>query len=678
MKRKIIIALVLFAIISITVVYAATLPKNMREKLENIRLASTVYDRNGRLIGNLYSYRRIWTPISKISPYLQKAVVSIEDARFYQHNGIDIKGMARAALHNMIPGGAMEGGSTITQQLAKISLLSPDRTLSRKMQDISLALQIEQTYSKSEILELYLNSVYLAHGNVGVEAASRYFFNKSASQLNLEEAALIAGLIRSPENYSPIKNPAAAKKRRNVVLQKMAEYKYITQAQYKRAAATSVRIVKQHPTATVGGYFLDYIKDYLINHAKFTEDQLQFGGYKIYTTLDLNVQRNAEKTMAELPKIASAKTQPQGALVSLDVKTGEILAMVGGKSYSESQYNRSVRAYRQPGSAIKPFVYATAIEKGFTPASIFEDKPLSIVMENGKTWKPDNYDHLFRGRLTLRAALRNSVNTVAVQLLQEVGVQPVAEQMERMGISSLVKHGAVNDISLAPLALGGLTKGVTPLEMAAAYLPFPNLGVYIEPIGIKKVVNSQGKTVRRYSHHKKAVLSAETSYIMTMLMKDVVENGTGHRARLGQYPAAGKTGTTNDNTNAWFVGFTPQVVTAIWIGNDRQGSPMKGIGSSTAAQMWGSYMKGVMAGRPVVDFTQPPGIVWADVDPKTGLAVPGFLNHNTYQEVFNAKNVPASNSYKVWNWFFAEKQTPDSDQPIGEAASPEESPLEQF
>jgi penicillin-binding protein 1A len=457
----------------------------------------------------------------------------------------------------------------------------------------------------------------------------------------------------------------------------MAEYKYITQAQYKAASASAVRVVKQHPTATVGGYFLDYIKDYLLHTAKFSEDQLRFGGYKIYTTLDLDDQRNAERTMTELPKIAKAKTQPQGALVSLDVKTGEILAMVGGRSYAESQYNRSILSYRQPGSSIKPFVYATAIEKGYTPASSFEDKPLSIQLENGTIWSPDNYDHLFRGTLTLRAALRNSVNTVAVQLLQSVGVQSVAEQMERMGISSLVKEGKNNDITLAPLALGGLTKGVTPLELAAAYLPFPNLGVYIQPTGIKKVVNHSGKTVRRYAHKKKAVLSAETSYIMTMLMKDVVEQGTGHRARLGQYPAAGKTGTTNDNTNAWFVGFTPQVVTAIWIGNDRQGSPMYGIGSSTAAQMWGSYMKSAMSGHPVTDFIQPPGIVWADVDPKTGLAVPGFLNHNTYQEVFNAKNVPASNSYKVWNWFFPEKQTPDSDKPVGDD-QPAQDPLERF
>lgn len=682
MKRKLIVVFLLFVVCA-TAVYGAALPKNMREKLENIRTASSVYDRNGKLIGNLYYYRRVWTPISKISPMLQKAVVSIEDNRFYKHNGVDLKGIARAAVHNIIPGGSMEGGSTITQQLAKISLLSPERTVTRKVQDITLALQIEQTYSKQEILELYLNSVYLAHGNVGVEAASRYLFNKSAAELNLSEAALIAGMIQSPENYSPLKNMTAAKKRRDLVLKKMAEYKYITSAQAKAAIATSIKIVKQNNNATVGGYFLDYVKEQLLKEG-FTEEQLRFGGYKIYTTLDLNAQKAAEQTMtSQLPTIASAKVQPQGALVSLDAQSGEILAMVGGRSYAGSQYNRAVRSYRQPGSAVKPFVYATALEKGYTAASIFEDKPLSISLENGTDWSPENYDHTFRGPISLRVALRHSVNTVAVQLLQEVGTQTVAEQMERMGITSLVKKGTVNDINLAPLALGGLTKGVTPLELAAAYLPFPNLGVYVEPTAVRKVMDRNGKTVKRFTAQKKAVLSAETSYIMTMLMKDAVEQGTGQRAKLSQYPVAGKTGTSSDYTNAWFVGYTPQIVTAVWIGNDRQGTPMKykerTIGSAAAAQLWSTYMKSAMTGRPVVDFTQPSGIVWADVDPKTGLAVPGFFNRDTYQEVFNEKNIPASNSYKVWNWFFPEKQTPDSeDRKKSEGSDSTGSDVEQF
>lgn len=684
MKRAILLVLIVL-IIGAGLTYSAMLPQNTRAKLENIRTASEVYDRHGKLIGNLYHQRRIWTPAEKISPYLKEAVVAIEDARFYQHDGIDFRGIVRAALQNMIPGGAIEGGSTITQQLAKISLLSSERTLTRKFQDIMLALQIEKIYSKEEILELYLNSVYLAHGNVGVEAAARYFYNKSAADLNLEESALLAGIIRSPENYSPVKNLTTAENRRNLVLEKMAEQDYITAEQYRKASAAAVKIVEQNQSTVVGGYFLDYIKDYLIHHEGFSDDQLRFGGYKIYTSLDLANQHQAEQVMSQLPRIEGAGIQPQGALISLEAKTGEILAMVGGRRYAESQYNRSVHAYRQPGSAIKPFVYATALEKGYTAASIVEDKPLTIPLDNGSQWVPDNYDHLFRGAIPLRVALRYSVNTVAIQLLQEIGVETVAEQLERMGITSLVKDGENNDINLAPLALGGLTKGVTPLELAAAYLTFPNLGVYIQPTGIRKVEDKSGKLIASFSTQKKAVLSAETAYIMTVLMEDVVEAGTGQQAKLKDRPAAGKTGTSSDYTNAWFVGYTPQVVTAVWIGNDRQDTPMKyqgrNIGSGTAAQLWGSYMNQAVSQYPAAKFEQPAGIVWANVDPETGMAIPGFFNKDTYQEVFNAQNVPSSNSYKVWSWFFPKRkrQKPQRDNKDSAVESEPESPsAEQF
>lgn len=678
MKRKIIFAVIILFLVSTALVYGAALPKNMRAKLENIQRASSVYDRNGKMIGNLYYYRRIWVSVSKIPVNLQNAVVAIEDNRFYSHNGIDLKGLARAAIHNLIPGGAMEGGSTITQQLAKISLLTSERTLSRKVQDITLAMQIEETYTKKEILELYLNSIYLAHGNVGVEAASRYYFNKSVNQLGLAESALLAAMIRSPENYSPLKNPNEAKSRRNLVLKKMLEYKYITNAQYNAATASKLNIVKQSNASAVGGYFLDYIRDYLIKTKDFTEEELRFGGYKIYTTLDLGFQKEAEQTMRQLPTIPSAKVQPQGALISLDSKTGAILAMVGGRNYSDSQYNRSILAYRQPGSAIKPFVYATALEKGLTAASVFEDKPLTITLADGKVWSPDNYDHKFRGPLTLREALRNSVNTVAVQLLQQVGVETVAEQMERMGINSLVKQGSVNDVNLAPLALGGLTKGVTPLELSAAYLPFPNLGLYVEPTALIKIVDRDGRVVKRFTAEKKAVLSSQTAYIMTMLMKDVIEQGTGQRARLPERWAAGKTGTSSDYTNAWFVGYTPEVLTTIWIGNDRQDQPMqykgRSIGSSSAAELWGSYMKSITSGKPVTDFEEPAGIVWASVDSETKLAVPGFMHDGTYQEVFNEDNIPASQAYKVWSWFFPNKnkKNPEEDSPEQDGKGPDQ------
>lgn len=667
MKRKFIYGCLLFVFCSV-VVYGAVLTKDMRQKLENISMASAVYDRNNQLIGNLYYYNRIWTPIKKIPVNLQNAVVAIEDSRFYEHNGIDLRGMARALVRDIIPGGGVEGGSTITQQLAKIALLSQERTLSRKLEDISYALEMEKVYSKKEILELYLNSVYLAHGNVGVEAAARYYFGKSVSALNLEESATIAGMIQSPENLSPLRHPKECKVRRDVVLRRMSELKYITTAQYKASSARRVHVVNRAEVASVGAYFLDYVRQHLISKENFTEEQLRYGGYKIYTTLDLNCQRQAEAAMLSVPKVAS-NIQPEAALITLDPRTGEILAMMGGKNYGQSQYNRSIRAYRQPGSAIKPFVYATALEKNFTAASIFDDKPLAIEMPDGSMWSPVNYDRKFRGKMTLRDALKQSINSVAVQLLQEVGVDAVADQMEKQGITTLVKSGPTNDLNLAPLALGGLTKGVTPLQLAASYAPFANGGHYNEPVALRKILNRQGEMVKQFSIQPSAqqVLSPQSAYIMTSLMESVISSGTGVRARLADRPAAGKTGTTSDYTNAWFVGYTPDLLTAVWIGNDRQDRPMTyksgNIGSSSATEVWGVYMRRVTARRPVLDFQQPQGIVWADVNRESGQAVPGWVGNNTYKEVFKENTVPQSTAYRLWHWFFPGKKDENGDAP---------------
>jgi penicillin-binding protein 1A len=664
------IIIIAFFLICAAVVYGATLPKDMRQKLEKVQKVSVVYDRHNRLIGNLYYSRRVWVDFGAIPKVLRQAVVATEDSRFYEHNGVDLRGIARAVYHDLIPGGSMEGGSTITQQLAKISLLSSERTLARKMKDMTLAMQIEQTYTKDEILTLYLNSVYLGHGNVGVEAAARYYFGKPVSQLRLTEAAVLAGIIRSPENYSPVKHPQAARQRRNWVLQKMLEQKMITKTQYQTAFVSRIHLATTNNLALVGGYFLDYVRECLLKEG-FDEAALQIGGYKIYTSLDLNCQKAAERTMLQLPKRAGAKLQPEGALISLDPKTGEIVAMVGGHNYAATQYNRSTKSYRQPGSAIKPFLYATALEKGFTAASVLEDKPLTIALANGKSWSPENDDRIYRGRLTLREALRNSVNTVAVQLLQETGIKAAAEQMERMGINSLVKQGPNNDLSLAPLALGGLTKGVTPLELTAAYAPFANLGVYMKPLAVKKITDHQGNLLKQFQTEKRPALSPQTAYIMTLLLKDAVEKGTGRRAALPGYAVAGKTGTTSDYTNAWFVGYTPALVTTVWLGNDKQNVPMRSangnIGSAAAATLWQVYMKRVVAGRPAVQFKEPSGIVWVNINPETGKAVPNLFGRNGYKEVFNENNVPESGVYKIWKWFFPDKKAqeqPETETPV--------------
>lgn len=643
-------------LISLVFIYGVSLAHNLREKLGNISMAPAVYDRHGRLIGDLFNFHKIQVPLKKISPMLQNAVIAIEDARYFRHHGIDPRGITRALFHNLIPGGAVEGGSTITQQLAKTVLLSSERTILRKLQDITCAFVMELIYGKEEILEMYLNNIYLAHGNIGVEAASRYYFGKSASKLTLEESALLAGIIRSPENYSPLKHPDRAEARRNLVLRKMLEQGYISEAEYKEAAGSKLKVVPGQESATVGAAFLDYVGEYLTGSAGFSADELRYGGYRIYTTLDLAMQKEAERILSTLPRY-SAQVQPQAALVTLDPATGQILAMVGSRNYAESQLNRAVNSLRQPGSAIKPFLYATALEKGYTAASIFEDKPVTITLENGTEWQPENYDQEFRGRITLRQALRESVNTVAVQLLQAVGVEEAAAQIERMGVTTLVKKGKVNDLNPAPLALGGLTRGVSLLELTAAYAPFANQGNYRPPSAVVKVTDRHGKTIREFTPGKsEAVLSPQTAYIMTMLMKDVVENGTGRQAGLPDRPVAGKTGTTSNYTNAWFIGYTPDLLTAVWMGNDRQEEPMvykEGkISGSTAAGVWRAYMQKVTAGRPVLNFPEPPGIIWANVDPNTGKTVPAWLNKNSYPEVFAEDNVPRGTIHKIWHGLF--------------------------
>jgi penicillin-binding protein 1A len=633
----------------------ATLTKDMRNKFENMRMAAEVYDRHGKLIGNLSNYHRIWTPIEKIPANLQHAVIAIEDSRFYQHNGVDLRGMARALVKDLMPGGPLQGGSTITQQLAKVVLLSSERTLERKIQDIAYALELEKTYSKKEILEFYLNSIYLGHGNVGVESAARYYFGKSVSDISLGQTALLAGMIRGPENYSPLKNPKLARERRNTVLRKMAEQNYITLAQDKSAEGQGLNTVAPRRTASVGAYFLDYVRERLLQE-NFTEDELRYGGYGVYTTLDLSMEEEAERSLFGIPQF-TARTQPQAALVTLDPVTGEILAMAGGRDYGQSQLNRAVKSCRQPGSAIKPFVYATAFEENFTAASIFEDKPLSIPLSDGTEWKPENYDRTYRGKMTLREALRESINSVAVQLAQAVGVEPVLDQIERMGITSMVKQGKANDRNLASLALGGLTRGVTPLELAAAYTAFANQGLLARPVAVLKVLDRQGTVLKEFKPEEpKEVLSPQTAYILTMLLKDAVDQGTGVGSKLPDRPAAGKTGTTSDYTNAWFVGYTPDLLTAIWIGNDRQEQPMTykegNVGSSLPAKIWGAYMGRVTASLPAADFIEPPGIVWVDIDPEKGQAVPGWLGGRTYKEVFNERNVPQGAVYRFWHWLF--------------------------
>jgi len=567
--------------------------------------SSQIYDSNGKLITTIHSVEnRLPVSMNKIPKDLQNAFVAAEDARFYQHSGIDPRGIIRALWSNITGGGVSEGGSTITQQLAKNALLSQERTLKRKMQEAILALQIERQYSKNEILELYLNQIYFGQGAYGVQSAAMVYFGKNVEDLSLEECAMLAGIPKSPNYYSPLNNLKAATERQATVLDQMVKYEFITSSAATKARSTKLKLMTR-PTKTddkkeVATYFVDYVTQHMID--KYGADAVYKEGLKIYTSLDLDMQEAAEQAMQQLPDSrtdSNGLKQPQGALVAIDPHTGLIKAMVGGRG--TDQFNRAVLAERQPGSAFKPFVYLAAIESGMTPSSVIDDSPISYG-----SWSPVNYDVRFHGQVSMRSALEQSLNVPTVKLAHEVGVDKALYYAQQMGISTLVLQGTTNDRNLA-MSLGGLTRGVTPLEIASAYGVFANNGVHVEPSAIIKVVDRNGKILEQYTPNEKAVVNERSAYIITDMLRGVLTHGTGTAANIGR-PAAGKTGTTSDYKDAWFVGYTPDLVASVWIGYDT-GEYLNGItGGGTPATIWRSFMNKALAHTPARDFTRPNGV----------------------------------------------------------------------
>jgi penicillin-binding protein 1A len=572
---------------------------NLRAELEKSKIASTVYDRSGEPIVSLYAKTRLWAPLEIIPPQLQQAYVATEDSRFYQHKGIDFRGILRAVYQDLKIHKKAQGGSTITQQLVKNLFFSHEKEIGRKVMEMAYAIRIEQQYSKKQILEMYLNSIYLGHGAWGVEAASRVYFGKSVRELTLNEAALLAGLAKSPEYYSPFRNPGAALERRNLVLRLMRKYGYLNEAEWRRNRAKPLQMLTTPGGAYVGAYFVDYIIDILSRQTSYSEAYIRTAGLKVYTTMDRKIHKAAEQVIASLPagfRDQWGVAQPQGALVAINPENGAVLGMVGGRRFSAAENNRSYQIHRQPGSAIKPFVYAAALEKGWTPETQVMDQPLQIPV-NGRIWQPQNYDDKYRGWISLREALEESVNTVAVELVRKLGVENVFALAKRMGLKSLVKGGATNDMGLAPLALGGLTKGVTLLELTGAYSAFANEGIYSYPFGILSVYKHNGGLVYRGRVRRRRVIKPGTANELTGMMEGVIQRGTGKRARLN-LRAAGKTGTTNGNTNGWFIGYTPKLLAGIWLGNDRANQSLVAqgvaLGSGKAAELWGKFMRQVL------------------------------------------------------------------------------------
>ncbi|HEV8352633.1 MAG TPA: penicillin-binding protein 1A [bacterium] len=564
--------------------------------------ATRIYAANGEIVASLFRENREYVPLQQIPLSMRRAVLASEDTRFYQHVGIDLRAIGRAILSNLRAGRLSEGGSTITQQLARNRFLTPDRTFGRKLAEIVLAVEIERRLSKDEILERYLNEVYFGQGAYGIEMAARVYFGKGARDLTLDESALLTGLIRAPSLYSPYRNPDAAKAQQRIVLKRMANLGYITTADAHAAMAAPIALAHERNaglTAVRAPYFVTYLLPYLIE--RYGADVLYRGGLRIYTTLDLRMQIAAERAVRDGLDAARARGLRvwQGALVAIDPRTGSIRAMIGGYDYERSQFNRAWQARRQAGSAFKPFVYTAAVEQGWRPSKILYDTPLRYGGVGGEPWVPRNYDRRYRGAVTLRYALEHSINVPAIKTIAEIGPERVVDVARRMGIASPLRP----DLTLA---LG--SSEVTPLEMASAFGTLAAVGVRAEPIALVRVIDRTGKVLEESRPIRHPALEPDVALQMTDLLKGVILRGTGRGAAIGR-PAAGKTGTSDDYRNAWFIGYTPQLSAAVWVGND-DNSPMRTVvGGTLPAGIWASFMRVALEDQPPDDWEVPEGVV---------------------------------------------------------------------
>ena len=566
---------------------------------------SQFYDNENKIIYTTASAEhRLPVKMDKIPKHVRAAFVSIEDNRFYEHSGIDYRGTFRAFISNL-KGEEVQGGSTITQQLAKNAFLTQERTISRKIKEAFLARQMENKYTKDEILNMYLNQIYFGEGAYGVESASLTYFGKHVQDIDLAEAATLAAIPKSPNYYDPMENPKANKERRDIVLDQMVKYGHITQADAAKAKAENVKIRKDETDGKkkdLRSYFFDYICQQVID--KYGADMLYKGGLKIYTTLDSSMQAKAERAIRYLPDIWTDDpdhlTQPQVGLVALDPTNGYIKAMIGGRG--QDKFNRAVLAQRQPGSSFKAFVYLTAMDNGLNAATMVDDKPLRIG-----GWQPQNAGGGFHGTVTFRTALSRSFNIPAIRVALRVGTDKVMRMAKACGITSLVEEGPYTDNNPA-MALGGLTKGVSPLEMAEAYGTIANNGVLNLPVSIIKIVDRNGKIIFEHKHAPKQVVSAKAAYQTTDMLKDVLISGTAGGSGLGR-PAAGKTGTTDYSKDAWFCGYTPNLSCAVWVGDDRNRSMGAMYGSGAPLSIWHDFMINAIEEVPYADFVRPAGAV---------------------------------------------------------------------
>ncbi|HET6780792.1 MAG TPA: penicillin-binding protein 1A [bacterium] len=563
--------------------------------------ATRIYAATGELIASVYRENRDYVTLEQIPLVMQQAVIAIEDERFYQHSGIDLQAIARAAWRNLQARELREGGSTITQQLARSVFLTSERTLKRKVAEALLAIEIERRLSKREILERYLNQVYFGQGAYGIEMAAQVYFSKPASELGLGESAMLAGLVRAPSRYSPYRNLELARYHQRLVLRRMVQLGYITRERaYEAGARQPITLARQRNvglTSIRAPYFVSYILPHLLE--RYGEEQVYRGGLQVYTTLDPSMQSAADRAVRDgLEEAHNARLNvSQAAVVAIDARSGYIRAMIGGSDWTQTQFNRAYQARRQPGSAFKPFIYTTAIEAGWRPWKMLLDAPVSYWSGAGY-WRPKNYDKKFRGPVTLRRALEQSINVPAVRTMRKLGPERVITVARRMGIQSPLEPNL-------SLALG--SSDVTVLEMASAYATLANMGIYSEPIAIRQVVDQQGKVLEQNGPRRQPALEVEVAYRMIDIMKGVITHGTGRAARIGR-PAAGKTGTSDDHRNAWFIGFTPHISTAVWVGNDDNSPMRKVVGGTVPARIWAAFMRTAVAAMPADDWDRPEGV----------------------------------------------------------------------
>jgi penicillin-binding protein 1A len=592
---------------------SSTLP-DPTHQLKGIDQTTKVFDRKGRLIADLFAEQnRTSVPLDKMPATLRQAVIATEDERYYQHAGVDPLGIARALVTDIRKGDKAQGGSTITQQYVKNAFVGPERTLRRKISEALLAYRVEKNYTKDQILEMYLNTIYFGHGAYGVQTAAQVYFGKRIDALDTAESAMLAGVIKSPGRYSPYIDLEAAKGRRSVVLQQMLNQGYISAAALASSDEQPVKLTGLRRKSRVAPYFMEYVKNLLVE--QFGSEAVYRGGLRVETSLDLSMQTEAEDAIhAALDR----EDDPSAALVSIEPTSGEIRAMVGGREFDSQQFNVAVQGRRQPGSAFKPFVLVAALTDKVSPEQTYECGAVELSTGDGPVWKVTGAGGDRSGPMRLREATERSVNSVFAQLILQIGPDKVAAAAKRLGVVTPVRP-------LPAIALGGLEQGVTPLEMTAAYAALANGGVRTQPHGIMRVEDGAGKVLFSAKREATRVISPAVAYLTTDMLKGVITRGTGKAADIDR-PAAGKTGTTQAYRDAWFAGYTPQLATVVWVGFPDTQREMTSVhdrkvtGGSFPAEIWQRFMERSLKGISALDFPEPDGLARMSTCLDTGMA----------------------------------------------------------